>query len=470
MALRGVITLAGVGCFYFKNASADSSPTTKRVVIIGGGVMGASTAWNLTGRKDNQKVEVTLIDANHPIRGSWHESRIIRAAYEDKMYVAMVMRAFDHWNRLEKEAGKGQLVHMSGILDIGAKHRLTALIQNYKELGLPVELFSGTTSESRAHFDAKFPTIRLGHLQDAVYQKDTAIVKADVSVQAMLELSQDRGAVLHLDDAVAKIDRKARTVTTQKGVVCGYDKLVVASGPWTNATLALADLSMLPLVISNEQAVYLQPREGVSDSQLEPSKSPVVVEHDTNIYAVPHLPGGVPGCKIGAHAAGDFMHNEEFVLPAGARGMLRQLEQPSKQVHAIQSDAIHRPMLKVFFYFLALSLSFSLSLTLTHSHSLTHTHSTHSLSSVTLSLLFYISSRVSYARTALHYLGSARLRSSHLPSAQPRIRRRYLYPLLVPEPYAKRPSHGANERVLERLRRGHTPRGPARLGHGRIHR
>jgi glycine/D-amino acid oxidase-like deaminating enzyme len=57
----------------------------ERVVIIGGGVMGASTAWNLTSRAAEGGVSVTLIDANHPIRGSWHESRIIRAAYEDKM-------------------------------------------------------------------------------------------------------------------------------------------------------------------------------------------------------------------------------------------------------------------------------------------------------------------------------------------------------------------------------------------------
>ena len=56
-----------------------------KVVIIGGGVMGASTAWSLTGRTGSNNTHVTLIDANHPIRGSWHESRIIRAAYEDKM-------------------------------------------------------------------------------------------------------------------------------------------------------------------------------------------------------------------------------------------------------------------------------------------------------------------------------------------------------------------------------------------------
>jgi glycine/D-amino acid oxidase-like deaminating enzyme len=127
--------------------------------------MGASTAWNITSRQiegchasqhDNKKnIQVTLVDANHPIRGSWHESRIIRAAYEDPMYVAMVMRAFDHWRRLEREAGKGPLLHMTGILDIGEKHRLEALKQNYQDLKLPMEVFSGATPASRAVFEAR---------------------------------------------------------------------------------------------------------------------------------------------------------------------------------------------------------------------------------------------------------------------------------------------------------------------------
>lgn len=319
----------------------------KRVVIIGGGVMGASTAWNLTHRTHKGDVQVTLIDANHPIRGSWHESRIARSAYEDTMYVKMVLRAFEHWRRLEQEAGKGQLIFMTGILDIGAKDKLPHLVQAYRELGMPVELFSGATAESRQKFERRFPTIRLGPTQEAVYQKDTAMLMADVCVQSMLEIAEKRGAVLHLDDAVVKIDRASRTVTTQKGVVCEYDQLVVASGPWTNACLNLAGLGLIPMVVSNEQAVYLQLRKGVDESAMEPDKSPVVVEHDTNIYAVPHLPGGVAGCKIGAHAAGDFMDNDEFILPAGAVAMLKQLEQPSKDIHAEQSDEIHLPMLKV---------------------------------------------------------------------------------------------------------------------------
>lgn len=333
---------------YAQDAKSATKP--KRVVIIGGGVMGASTAWNLTSRRGNDasNIQVTLIDANHPIRGSWHESRIIRAAYEDPMYVKMVMRAFEHWRRLEKETGKAQpLLHMTGILDIGGKGKLNLLLKNYLGLGMPVEVFSGATKENRDKFEKRFPTVRLAESQEAVFQKDTAIVRAEEAVQAMLDLSEKRGAVLHMDDPVVKIDRKSKTVTTSKGIVCPYDTLVIAAGPWTNAMLKSANLSLLPLVISNEQAVYLQPKKGSKDSDMEPHIHPVIVDHDFNTYAVPHLPGGVAGCKIGAHAAGEFMNNDEFVLPKSAMKMLGQLEQPSKQIHFSQSDDIHVPMLRV---------------------------------------------------------------------------------------------------------------------------
>ena len=40
------------------------------------------------------------------------------------------------------------------------------------------------------------------------------------------------------------------------------------------------------------------------------------------------------------------MNNEEFVLPGGAMAMLKQLEQPSKQVHSVQDGGIHGAMLR----------------------------------------------------------------------------------------------------------------------------
>ena len=40
------------------------------------------------------------------------------------------------------------------------------------------------------------------------------------------------------------------------------------------------------------------------------------------------------------------MNNEEFVLPDGAMAMLKQLEQPSKQVHSVQDGGIHGAMLR----------------------------------------------------------------------------------------------------------------------------
>jgi glycine/D-amino acid oxidase-like deaminating enzyme len=73
----------------------------------------------------------------------------------------------------------------------------------------------------------RFPTVRLGPKQEAVFQKDTGMLSADVSVQAMLDIAEKRGAILHLDDAVVKIDRRTKTITTQKGQCCTSKYLVL---------------------------------------------------------------------------------------------------------------------------------------------------------------------------------------------------------------------------------------------------
>lgn len=48
---------------------------------------------------------------------------------------------------------------------------------------------------------------------------------------------------------------------TSEGDVIPYDKLVLTSGPWTNRVLSSASLRQLPLVVSNEQQLYVRPRE-----------------------------------------------------------------------------------------------------------------------------------------------------------------------------------------------------------------
>src|SRR5207247_1853158 len=91
-----------------------------RVAVIGGGVMGAATAWRLAKRG----ADVVVYDRHSPPHalGSSHgESRIIRTAYfEGSWYVPLLQEVFGLWRELEGISGK-RLLTMTGALMIGGE-------------------------------------------------------------------------------------------------------------------------------------------------------------------------------------------------------------------------------------------------------------------------------------------------------------------------------------------------------------
>jgi len=77
---------------------------------------------------------------------------------------------------------------------------------------------------------------------------------------ALQELATKRGARIELDEEVVEIDRDNKRVKTENGKEYFYDKLIITSGAWTNRILTLANLSLLPIVVSMEQTVNVKPK------------------------------------------------------------------------------------------------------------------------------------------------------------------------------------------------------------------
>ena len=86
-------------------------------VVIGAGLAGAATAWQLASRG----YEVTVLERDRPasMLGSSHGSaRILRYAYDDPFYVRLVRDARVLWDRLERTTGT-RLVTPTGSVDSG---------------------------------------------------------------------------------------------------------------------------------------------------------------------------------------------------------------------------------------------------------------------------------------------------------------------------------------------------------------
>jgi glycine/D-amino acid oxidase-like deaminating enzyme len=130
------------------------------VIVIGLGAMGSATAYHLAARG----ARVLGIDRHAPPHalGSTHgETRIIREAYyEHPLYVPLVQRAYELWQRLEHDAATPQLLTITGGLMLGAPDSdlIAGVRRSAREHGLAIEELSGSELAS-AFLSSRRPPI-----------------------------------------------------------------------------------------------------------------------------------------------------------------------------------------------------------------------------------------------------------------------------------------------------------------------
>ena len=102
------------------------------VIVIGAGVEGSATAYQLTKLAKEKRVAlVEQFDAHHS-RGSSHGgSRITRKAYPEEFYAAMMQEAYPLWEQLERESGRKIYIHRSIRLQLLSRRILcTGILQS----------------------------------------------------------------------------------------------------------------------------------------------------------------------------------------------------------------------------------------------------------------------------------------------------------------------------------------------------
>ena len=254
-----------------------------RVAVIGGGVMGAATAWRLRKRG----VDVVCFDQHSPPHalGSSHgESRIIRTAYfEGPWYVPLLQETFWLWRELESTSG-AQVLTMTGALMIGSESS---------------EVVSGATASARLHgLDAEFldtDEFRHRYRGHAVREGDVAVLDHQAGV-----LNPER-AVAAMLDQVAEVRRDTR-VDSISGLLREFDAAVVAAGPWTPELF-----DWIPLTIGRQVHGWFSiARDAEAGRWFAPDAFPPFVRQSSDtgfMYGIPSLDGKT--IKIGRHHEGE---------------------------------------------------------------------------------------------------------------------------------------------------------------------
>lgn len=199
--------------------------------------MGSAAAYHLAARG----VRVLGLEQFGPghDRGSSHgDSRIIRQAYfEHPSYVPLVQRSYELFVSLGDQIGTPVLTRTGGVV-IGEPQSETVAgaVSSARQWGLEHEVLSA------AQLRERFPTLRPGDGEVAVYEPRAGYVEPERTVVAQVELAQRAGADLRFGQRAERWESRAGgvRVTAAGGETFTAERLVLCAGAW--APTLLADL------------------------------------------------------------------------------------------------------------------------------------------------------------------------------------------------------------------------------------
>lgn len=262
-----------------------------RAIIIGGGIMGLSTAWGLARLGH----EVELFEQGplpNPLASSMDEHRLIRHPYGSQMgYARMIDDAHAAWDLLWSDLGD-VLYEPTGTLALtgnGADwaERSAAALSS---IGRPM------TELSLAELPRRFPLLDTKGLERAFWVDTGGVLLAQDIVAALVRhLGAKAGVRLHASTPVRSVDLERGQVVTQAGGVHSGDSVVVAAGAWGPRLLPDLGSRVVP---SRQVVLYF---DLPTEQRAAWAKGPMIIEKtgDVGLYLVPPVRGR--GLKVGDH-------------------------------------------------------------------------------------------------------------------------------------------------------------------------
>ncbi len=259
-----------------------------KVIVVGAGIAGLSTAWSLVKRGH----AVTLLEQGpipNPLAASGDHHRIIRRAYGAHTgYGRAITEAYAAWDELWGDLGA---VHHDprGFLCLSREAGDEA--EEYREGleagGYPFELLDAAETVRRWPF-LEPDTIRYGF-----FSAEGGALHCRHIAKGVAGWLRAHGADVRENARVASVDAAAGAVTLEGGERLAADRVVVTAGAWV---LKLFPQLASDLVTWRTAVVYLEP-----PADLKPSweRAPVILDVGGRIdgYIIP--PSGGAGLKFG---------------------------------------------------------------------------------------------------------------------------------------------------------------------------
>ncbi|WP_303983291.1 FAD-dependent oxidoreductase [Dongia mobilis] len=261
-------------------------PTTARAVIIGGGIIGCSTAYHLSklGWKD-----VVLVERHKLTSGStWHAAGLVGQLRTSANITQLLKYSVELYNKLEAETGLATGWKMNGGLRLACNQaRMTEIKRQATtahSFGLEMHLLSPKEAQDL------WPIMDIGDLVWAAFlPTDGQANPADIA-QSLAKGARQAGVKIIEETAVTGIEvvkGRAVAVVTDKGRIAA-DVIVNCGGQWAREIGALAGVNV-PLQSVQHQYIVTEAMAGV------PKNLPTLRDPDRLIYFKEEVGGLVMG-------------------------------------------------------------------------------------------------------------------------------------------------------------------------------
>ncbi|MBT2485084.1 MULTISPECIES: FAD-dependent oxidoreductase [unclassified Microbacterium] len=259
------------------------------VAVVGGGVMGLATAWELT-RRGLRPVVLEQFARGHHQGASHGATRNFNNAYAEEHYLDLLMRSREGWDTLGPVDGE-PLLRLHGLVTHG-RLDVAAVRDRLVARGIAAELLTATGAATR------WPGMRFEGV--VLWSSDAGVIRASDALRALEQRIIAGGGEVRWRTPVAHIgeDAKGVVLALANGSRVHADTAVVTAGAWSSELLGRFGLPRL--TVTEETPAHFRPG---TDSPW-PSFNHYVDpdRHPATVYGMP-TPG--EGVKVGFHGVGD---------------------------------------------------------------------------------------------------------------------------------------------------------------------
>jgi sarcosine oxidase subunit beta len=265
----------------------------EKVCIIGGGIIGLTTALVLDKRQESydEYYDITLLEKENHVgtKSTTAAGCGLRAVYNHPTNIELARRGIQFWSNAENIFNQ----------DIGLRKNGYRFLSKKEEHGYQFKNLSSKQHSYGIPCDVQEPPqdtrgiagLKTSNYDYGLYSPTAAIANPDKMTSMLYDTLQDSGSVdIELNSQVNDVTNTHEGVSLDASRFSRrYDYVINAAGAWSRN---IADMVGFELPVRNSRR-----RLSILDMEIDP-RAPLTVDIDTGIYILPSESGNV---MIGGH-------------------------------------------------------------------------------------------------------------------------------------------------------------------------